>query len=51
MAKNEWVLGQPESTHEVEEWVLGQPAVSIDGTIEAAVGNPWNYYAQMQRAG
>jgi len=39
MAQEEWVLGQPENTHEVYEWVLGQPAVSVDGTeVEGNAG-------------
>lgn len=33
MAKEEWVLGEPENTQTIYEWVLGEPAVSIDGTV------------------
>ncbi len=37
-AVNEWILGEPQDTYEVEEWVLGQPAVNIDGTAAPTGG-------------
>jgi hypothetical protein len=38
MAKEEWVLGEPENTQTVYEWVLGEPAVSLDATGAPPVG-------------
>ena len=45
MAKQEWILGQPENTQTVYEWSLGMPVVSVDGTVGGAVNAPTGHLA------